>query len=311
MRPSNLLALSLAASLGATTACLVELNPSGSCGDGFIDKLAGELCEPGDPTSYSQFCAELGGVARDASVCDPERCVLVASACELCGNGTVDAGEQCDGDDLHGGTCPGGAGVPTCRLDCTLDMSACQACGNGELDVDEECDPEMDPGDFALDIPCTELVSPAGVSRRYGSGVSNRCTRSCLWDRSNCSYCMNDQLDGAAAVDFDGKITLEAEVCDENIAEADMLHQHCKQVCGSNYVVECNYKCAANCRDFDVAAIPVDQLGCCTARGEACPYDDNHNLLPGRVPCCWEKDHPGDEPCQAIFNNGIQFSVCR
>ena len=310
MRLSVSLALSLSASLGALSACLVELHPSASCGDGFIDRLAGEQCEPGDVASYEPFCASLGGTARDSSVCDPDRCVLVASACDLCGNGRIDAGEQCDGDDLNGGTCPG-PGAPTCRFDCTLDTSTCQTCGNGELDVDEECDPGPHPGSFAGQIPCTNLVSPAGVSRRYGSGVATQCTSGCLWDRSNCSYCMNDQLDGAAAVDFEGKITLEPEVCDEDVAAVDLLRMHCQTVCGSNYTVECNYKCASDCRDFDVAAVPADELDCCTSLGEACPYDENGNLLAGRVPCCWEQGHPGDEPCQAIFNNGTQTRVCR
>lgn len=311
MRSPRLLAWSLSASLGALAACLVELHPNSSCGDGFVDRLAGEQCEPGNEAAAAEFCIERGGVGARAGVCDPDSCLFVESACDRCGNGKLDQGEQCDGDDLGGETCPGGSGVLTCRSDCTLDDSACIACGNGDIDADEECDPGMGNGGLAGQKLCSELVSPAGVSRRYGSGVATRCTHDCLWDRSSCSYCMNDQLDGAAAVDFDGKIKLEAEVCDNDIAAVDMLHKHCKAVCGSNYNVECRYKCANDCREFDVAAIPNDELECCTALGEACPYDEDGNMLAGRVPCCWEMTHPGDEPCQAIFNNGIQTRVCR
>jgi hypothetical protein len=41
-----------------------------------------------------------------------------------CGNGVLDADEACDGDLFRDG-CPGPAGTPFCRTDCTLDTSGC------------------------------------------------------------------------------------------------------------------------------------------------------------------------------------------
>lgn len=66
---------------------------------------------------------------------------------DTCGNGVVDEGEACDGDDLHGETCitrgyPLG-GTLGCRAsDCSFDFGACHfaECGNGELTDPEECD---------------------------------------------------------------------------------------------------------------------------------------------------------------------------
>ncbi len=64
-----------------------------------------------------------------------------------CGDGVLDPGEVCDGDDLGGKTCedqglPGG--TLGCAADCSaLDTSACDppaTCGNGALDGVETCD---------------------------------------------------------------------------------------------------------------------------------------------------------------------------
>lgn len=313
MRPSPSLVL-LAASLGALAACIVELTPVGECGDGFVDDLLGETCEPG-PASCPGFCESRGLKPRESGACDPVKCVCDESACDRCGDGTVDPGEDCEPGNLNGQTCPGGQGVLGCTADCKLDLTACDPCGNGGIDIDEECDPEMDPSEFAEDpMSCTDLVSPAGVSRRYGAGVSSKCTSECRWDRSGCSFCNNNQLDGEVAVDFDGEIKLAAEICDNGVADAKQLEQHCKSVCGSNYRVECKYKCSQDCRTFDVSAVPVDELECCTARGEQCPYQTGTGaLLPNRQPCCWALAHPDDPVrCQDIVVfGGQQISVCR
>lgn len=313
MRPSPSLAL-LALSLGALAACIVELDPAGRCGDGFLDDIVlDEQCEPG-PGSCPGFCEGLGLKPRDSGACNPETCKCDVGACDLCGDGKLDPGEECELGDLNGATCPG-EGEPSCTAECKLDFSDCDPCGNGQLDIDEECDPRMEPSEIAgEETSCSDLVSPGGVSRRYGTGVASKCTSKCLWDRSNCSYCNNNQLDGPAEVDFDGKITLEAEICDGGVADAEELEQHCKTVCGSNYRVECKYKCSTDCRTFDVSAIPTEELECCTARGEQCPYQIGTGaLLPNRQPCCWALQHPDDpEPCQEIANSdGLQVSVCR
>ncbi|HTJ82818.1 MAG TPA: DUF4215 domain-containing protein, partial [Polyangiaceae bacterium] len=63
----------------------------------------------------------------------------------MCGDGTLDPGEECDGSDLGGANCtdlgftnPSGA---KCTATCTLDYGDCASvCGNGNVEPDEECD---------------------------------------------------------------------------------------------------------------------------------------------------------------------------
>jgi hypothetical protein len=60
----------------------------------------------------------------------------------LCGTGSIDAGEECDGHDRGGATCRS-LGFARGRLACTqchLDVGACIACGNGVINRREACD---------------------------------------------------------------------------------------------------------------------------------------------------------------------------
>ncbi|PCC71338.1 hypothetical protein SAMN02745121_00877 [Nannocystis exedens] len=305
----------LAASIGVVAGCLVELDPPADCGDGFIDVLAHEDCEPALVDSYADRCAELGRVASPAA-CDPKTCRFAPNGCSACGNGVLDVGEECDPKDMTGPTCPG-EGVATCRDNCTVDRSACSACGNGVVDVDEECDFAADLDDIAVPIACTELTSPAGITRRYGSGDSTRCTSKCEWDRSECSYCQNDKLEDEEIVDnlfvdFEQTIMPPPEVCDNQQADKDALVAHCQEACGSNYRVECKFQCAADCQAFQTAAFPIDELECCTAQGELCPYDQQDKLLDDRKPCCFQLANPGEEKfCEPLHFGDQLFLVCR
>lgn len=63
----------------------------------------------------------------------------------LCGDGSVDAEEECDGVELGGQDCASqgfDAGTLACADDCTLDTSGCTmfACGNGVIEGTEVCD---------------------------------------------------------------------------------------------------------------------------------------------------------------------------
>jgi len=68
----------------------------------------------------------------DLLTCDSDlaMCAADLATAELCGNGTIDAGEDCDVGTLNGATCitEGFAGgVLTCANGCTFDISSCWA----------------------------------------------------------------------------------------------------------------------------------------------------------------------------------------
>jgi cysteine-rich repeat protein len=86
------------------------------CGDGFINRAAGEQCDDGDQTATNDCFA----------------CVLMK-----CGDGVRGAYEQCD----DGNRVPGDG----CGADCQRE------CGNGRINADEHCD----DGDLDDDDECT------------------------------------------------------------------------------------------------------------------------------------------------------------
>jgi len=88
-----------------------------------------------------------------------------------CGNGVIEVGEACEGQQLGGETCesqlPGSVGALLCTTQCQLDASGCTLCGNGVTDVGEACDCGGDPGNL-----------PAGCDAVNG-GANANCDANC------------------------------------------------------------------------------------------------------------------------------------
>lgn len=88
---------------------------------------------------------ETSGSVDDTAVStsSPEGSTTMAGP--LCGDGVLEAPEECDGMDLGGEDCLTqgfDAGTLACADDCTLDASGCMmfACGNGVIEGVEVCD---------------------------------------------------------------------------------------------------------------------------------------------------------------------------
>lgn len=96
----------------------------------------------------------------------------------MCGNGSVDMGEDCDGDDLGGATCETmgfAGGALACDGTCTYDTAACTSCGNDVIDGAEECD-GIDLGGNG----CADL----GMGF---TGGSLTCDGACTYDSASCT----------------------------------------------------------------------------------------------------------------------------
>lgn len=61
-----------------------------------------------------------------------------------CGNGVLEPGEECDGEDLGGATCESASGatdgVLRCTSACRLDTAGCHTCGDGVVEGPEACE---------------------------------------------------------------------------------------------------------------------------------------------------------------------------
>src|SRR5207247_7150562 len=76
-----------------------------------------------------------------------------------CGNGVAEAGEDCDGADLHGKTCADfgfNTGQLVCHAECVYDLRGCSSveiCDNG-IDDDGDGDKDCDDADCADAVAC-------------------------------------------------------------------------------------------------------------------------------------------------------------
>ncbi len=307
---SALLGLLLGGAMATSTSCTLMLDDGIACGDGYVDQAAGEQCDPGDRNSFINGCVGTNRPVGEAA-CDPLTCELIndVTQCAVCGDGHVDEseGEQCDGDQLNGRTCPGGVGSLQCDTSCRFDTTECQNCGNGLVDPGEECDPNVDAVDLTDGKPaCIELESPFNATQPYTAGTPGVCRPDCTWSRAGCSYCGNGRVEDSLPLDAEGTTSIQ-ELCDGNEFDSSILEEQlgdsaCSQ---ANPDTRPIVECALNCLDV----VPVDlEQSCCIKPGIACPADTS------TVRCCFEVDSPGSplDPCTVVvLPDGSIGRACR
>lgn len=300
-------------------ACTLPLTMEVACGDGYVDEDVGEQCDPVLPESFIDACSlteRPDGEAR----CDEVTCKIIndIEQCAVCGDDEVDGEEECDGTNLRGEKCLLGDDVVRCNDDCTFDYSRCNKCGDGNVDVaeGEECDvASLD--ELAGPRPCAgsniggpgeilPLVNPAGTP--YTDGISVACTDDCKYSRLGCSFCNNDFIDPARAVDLDGGFSLP-EVCDGDKIDLEHLEsQFPNSTCwdpdeDGKTILRPNVTCADDCAGYvNQPGLP----GCCVQSGAQAPEDDEEPR------CCYEYAHPDETPTELFIDGaGQQLLVCR
>ena len=130
-------------------------NLTGTCGNGVLEEVFGEQCDDGNnddndgcnASCQDEFCGD--GVKQPSEECDAggeNGAGECSVTCEdiipgaVCGNGSAETGEECDGE-------------PDCSPDCKWN-----ACGDDFLYPPEECE-ISDPN---CDVDCTE-IPPAAI----------------------------------------------------------------------------------------------------------------------------------------------------
>jgi len=184
---------------------------------------------------------------------------------EMCGNGTIDGAEQCDGTELGGADCIAQGlvgGSLACTAQCTFDVAGCVAavCGDSMLQPGEVCDCGM------VGSPCTPaqlgnqtciaLPGPGGTNYTGGTLV---CTPQCGFDELGCTAC------------GDGVIA-PGETCDG----ADLGGQTCQSQGFDAGSLSCTAQCSLNagaCVDYVCGNGICDPIeDSCTCPGD-CPDD--------------------------------------
>lgn len=179
---------------GGTLACATDCTfdttgcDDAVCGDGVLQ--AGETCDcgaMGSPCTPAQLgnqaCTALpapsgGNYSGGTLTCTPTACTFNESACTACGNGVIDAGEGCDGNQLAGATCQTqgfDTGALSCSAMCTFNTGGCSDffCGNGSCD----------PGEDSCSCPaeCPDDPNTCGVPCECGGfGGACYCDQACL-----------------------------------------------------------------------------------------------------------------------------------
>lgn len=262
-----------------------EKEVSSVCGNGIVEE--GEACD-GLKLNDKTCESILGEGSRGTLTCincmkfDTSACLPATT----CGNGKIDSGERCDGNQLSGATCEsivgmGSTGSLQCDTNCgDYDTSLCTppvTCGNNTIDGNEECD-----GSVPEHVTCESLVGT-------GSSGTVRCSSSCQLDRSGCTsaavcgdgiissgeICDGDNFGGktcesevgvgsvgslkcdacgridtsycsAASTCANGKVDA-GEVCDGN----DLKGATCESVVGAGSTG--TLKCASNCGSYDIS----------------------------------------------------------
>ena len=197
------------------TCTKIKNNTGKTCGNGIVEE--GETCDTGhlcNQDAYKALCKTLGLSYKPNANCNEKTCKITGA---ICGNGTVETGEECDPKD------------PATKADCTP-MCTVSRCGDGYVDSakGEQCD--MGDIENAKGIVCTEQCKIPFC----GDGIVS------VYNGEVCDDGFNDGAYGHCGVGCskwgprcgDGIVqTVNGEKCDNGASNSDTAYGGCTTSC--------------------------------------------------------------------------------
>ncbi|MFO0755253.1 MAG: hypothetical protein U0359_02105 [Byssovorax sp.] len=217
--------------------CKLDTTKCDACHNGVIQPALGEECDfdAMNKPLILATCQSLGFMSPNNPGCDPS-CHYDITPC-LCGNGMIDPGEQCDGQNLGGKSCADegfGGGQLACDPSCKFLFSGCTTCGNGMIEGAEVCDGNDLGGKSCQSLgfsggqlacsPACQLITNGCTACGNGlveqgeqcdgqnlggkscqalgfSGGQLACTPQCAFSTNGCTTCGNGQIEPGEACD--------------------------------------------------------------------------------------------------------------
>jgi len=224
--------------------------------DGFID------CDDLDCEAYSECLPPLEDCDNNLDDdgdglidCDDQSCAADDNCFNgnpnVCGNGMVDYGEQCDTWNLDGQHCEDlgyDGGILYCNAQCGFSVGSCfyrddGFCGSGENQVNspEDCDTVSLCGNGTIESneECdgTNLHSETCVTLNVGyTRGTLRCDSYCLFDTSACTYCGDYECESGETVSNCQVDCQFAVNCGNGICETGETISNCPSDCYANGV---------------------------------------------------------------------------
>jgi hypothetical protein len=290
-----------------------------------------------DPSMYEQLCYQVGSLTQfsacsaggvdgarspcptgfDATMIGPsETCGYdMANGCQgqtewlcqkPCGNGKIDAGEDCDTDQFGGKTCADyghstSTGSLKCLANCMIDSSGCgptdvsmdatvitrPGCGNGAIDNGEECD-------------TTNLAGQTCASLTGGWGTL-ACASDCTFDKAACNTsCIHIAGDwvvsymSVTGLQTNLNVTIAQDGCTTTTVNSTPA-----TITGNNLVTDMSY----------CPPIPSEVCVNVTFEGAVEPTMGSGLARPGTKNCLSQNDCGTNEMCEQSHVAGLMTCV--